>query len=487
MKREDVLIVLAAAAGVALYAWAGGGGFPLDDAWIHQTYARSLAERGEWAFVPGEPSGGSTSPLWTALVALGYTLGVPYALWTYALGALCLALAGVLAARLAARLFPGLARVGLWAGLAVVLEWHLVWAAASGMETVLFAALSVGVVLAAQREASLRAGLAVGVLGGLLTLARPEGVGLVGLAAIFVFGAHAAARRPLVMWAGGAAAGWALGAAPGLLLNLSLTGSLLPNTASAKQAEYAALLALPYPQRFAAVGMQLFTGVMLPLLPGLVGSVLSKAGERGRALLPLGWAAALVALYAARLPVNYQYGRYVMPALPHLVVLGVGGTLLLLRAGRRRMWRRVLARTLAGTAALTLLIFWASGVSFYRRDVRFIQTEMVAAARYLAREVPPEALLAVHDIGAVGYFAPRPILDLAGLVTPEVVPVIRDGEALLALMEARGADYLMTFPDWSDAYRRMVADPRVQKVHQVAGTSPGESMTIYRLIWEKKD
>ncbi len=28
-------------------------GFPLDDAWIHQTYARNLALHGEWAFLPG--------------------------------------------------------------------------------------------------------------------------------------------------------------------------------------------------------------------------------------------------------------------------------------------------------------------------------------------------------------------------------------------------------------------------------------------------
>src|SRR5512138_2254022 len=39
-------------------------GYPLDDAWIHQTYARNLALHGEWAFIPGRPSAGSTSPLW---------------------------------------------------------------------------------------------------------------------------------------------------------------------------------------------------------------------------------------------------------------------------------------------------------------------------------------------------------------------------------------------------------------------------------------
>jgi hypothetical protein len=41
-------------------------GFPLDDSWIHLTYARNLALRGEWAFLPGVPSAGSTAPLWSS-------------------------------------------------------------------------------------------------------------------------------------------------------------------------------------------------------------------------------------------------------------------------------------------------------------------------------------------------------------------------------------------------------------------------------------
>ena len=71
-RWRDAAIGLLALAGVALYVAASSiiheVGFPLDDSWIHQTYARNLAERGEWAFVPGEPSVASTSPLYTCLL-----------------------------------------------------------------------------------------------------------------------------------------------------------------------------------------------------------------------------------------------------------------------------------------------------------------------------------------------------------------------------------------------------------------------------------
>ena len=55
-------------------------GFPLDDSWIHLTYARNFAEHGEWAFRLGERSAGSTSPLWTFLLSIGFFVRLaPYA------------------------------------------------------------------------------------------------------------------------------------------------------------------------------------------------------------------------------------------------------------------------------------------------------------------------------------------------------------------------------------------------------------------------
>src|ERR687891_2362011 len=72
-------------------------GFPLDDAWIHLTYARNVAEHGEWAFRLGERSAGSTAPLWTVLLSIGFLLGLAPYIWTYFLGWVVLTLLGILA------------------------------------------------------------------------------------------------------------------------------------------------------------------------------------------------------------------------------------------------------------------------------------------------------------------------------------------------------------------------------------------------------
>src|SRR5262245_3603559 len=91
----------------------GAAGFPLDDAWIHQTYARNLGTRGEFAFIPGQPSAGSTSLLWTGLLAIGYTLRVEPQVWAYGLGVALLGLNAWLVYRLVQRWWPNAARASL--------------------------------------------------------------------------------------------------------------------------------------------------------------------------------------------------------------------------------------------------------------------------------------------------------------------------------------------------------------------------------------
>ncbi len=498
---RDAAIVLAAFLGVMAYVVGAGvmgeAGYPLDDAWIHQTYARSLAQTGQWAFVPDVPSAGSTSPFYTLLLSFGYRLGAAPLLWTTLLGAITLAVTGLMAARMAERLTPDARHIGWWAGLATVLAWHLIWAAASGMETALFAALTLALIALAWREldachrtqpAILGRGMMLGLLGAVAMLTRPEGVGLVGLIGLLMWAVRPQGSwRGALLWSAGVVLGWLIGFVPYALLNLSLGGDILPNTASAKQAENAILLEISYPGRLLNLLFPLSAGGQLALIPGVV-AMIAAVVRRGRQalllLLPVLWGGALIALYAARLPAPYQHGRYVIPALPFFLLYGVAGTALIVRRGASSMGGRVVGRALALTALILFLLFWPVGLQQFARDVQIIQSEMVAAALWVADHLPPDDLLAVHDIGALGYFAPRPILDLAGLVSPEVIPIIRDPDALWALMEARDVRYLMALPDQIPGQNP--ADPRL--CHRVFITdgewsqaAGGANMAVYTL------
>src|SRR5690606_6927715 len=93
-QRDLLIIALAVILIAVIYLLASqftyAIGFPLDDSWIHQTYARNLAQNGEWAFRPGIPSAGSTAPLWSALLAIGFLLHLSPYIWTFALGVITL-------------------------------------------------------------------------------------------------------------------------------------------------------------------------------------------------------------------------------------------------------------------------------------------------------------------------------------------------------------------------------------------------------------
>jgi hypothetical protein len=527
MNRRLVLLIGACVVGMGLFLGVtavatGKLGFPLDDAWIHQTYARNLARDGRFEFVPGLPSAGSTSPLWTLLLTIGYLLNIPYLLWTYLLGGLSLlwlAWASMQAWRL---LWPAFAQKDWLAGLFIVFTWPLLWAAVSGMETLLFAALGMQVVglylgqvasgewqvasgqvgsgqvasgqvgkwasgqvaseespnlpisqspnlpisqspnLLISQSPNLPSLISLGFLSGLLILARPDGVVLlilvlVGLA--LAAGSWKERGKRVIVVVGTAV----LPLLPYFLFNYRSNGSLWPNTMDAKQVEYAVLLARPIFQRLAqllylslggpASGWRGMSSPHLLLLPGIIVAgwwalKTDWATRRLYATLPLLWAGGHVLLYAWKLPVTYQHGRYLIAIMPIWLLYGLAGWLMLLfaREGGRGLW---LAQKVAQFAyAFVLLFFLLQGAVAYATDVAVIEGEMVAVAHWLAENTPEAGVIATHDIGAIGYFAERPLLDLAGLITPEIIPLLADETAVSEYVLASDADYLVTAPGW---------------------------------------
>lgn len=484
LRRRRIRLVVIASAAVlvsaafALPAWSAYGlGFPLDDAWIHQTYARNLVRLGEWSFVPGEPSAGSTSPLWTLLQAGGHATGVAPALWSAFLGAVLLALMGGLAADWWRSRSGGQAAIAALVGVLVVIEWHLVWAALSGMEILAFGTIVVGTLRLLDRSPV--SWVRVGATIGLGLWIRPDALSLLVPALwILVLSGESWSQR----WRAGA--GLAVGAValavPYLLLNLSLSGSVWPTTFYAKQTEYQILTNAPFPSRLAAQFIQPFIGVGAVLLPGLALWLAREIGDRSwTALAPLIWAGSFMAAYAIRLPVTYQHGRYAMPVIPVVLVLSCQGMIAWIRPAASGPIRRVLSRAWLLTVAATALVFGVLGGRALATDVAIIQTEMVRSARWIAANTEEDALVAGHDIGALGYFGGRSIIDLAGLVSPEVISFLRDESALATYLDRRGADYLMTFPGW---YPNLVqrGDLVFTTGGSLAPAAGGENMAVYR-------
>ena len=526
-KRDDLLVALAALPPLFLFVVserqiAGAVGFPLDDSWIHLHFARNLAEGAGFAYNPGRPVAGSTAPLWTLLLAAGAAVFGPSLATAKALGVGATLVAALLTRRAAAA-FGAPPGVALLAAVGLLWTGPIAWGALSGMEVSLAALLVAAALVAHARDrlvwSAAWAALAV--------LARPESLLLVPFLAL---------ARPLG-WGRALVFAGLTGAAvvPMVLFSLWTSGVPYPATAAAKVEggligwlgglrEPAALTWLLRPWSFFQEWIVWLwrTQWVLPLaiFPGLVVAWVRGGRALGMPALallahPLGMA--LLAPYRGP---AFQEGRYSIHLLPlAMVVLAAiarrpepgqrgPGPLLdhashrpaascdaapcpssaqKLRVSERsrpplaRLWAaRVAVVAYLAAAAVTLV----PAAERYGWAVQNINAMQVHLGRWVDANLPKSARIAVNDIGAIAYFSRREVIDLMGLVTPEILPYRRRGEpGVLRYVLETCPDHLIIFPAWFPqiASNTELLEPvyrvRLER-NEVAGAA---EMVVYRL------
>jgi hypothetical protein len=434
--------------------------FPMDDAYIHMVYAQNLAQQGRLAFgFAAEKGVGTSSILWVVLLAAGSRLGLSMPLVAKILGAGSLAVVGSCLFLLLRRIWgPIPSFVAAWLA---AFSGNMIWFALSGMETVLFVATGL-VSLLLYRE---RRWILLGVTLGVITLIRPEGLALAAaIVGVEILG-HRRLPRELLF---------------GLVLSLVIcgpwfayllwrTGHVLPTSALGKQftsavaAEYLMGQAgawswvsripglvyaggwIGYLLLFALGGMTLpaprialgsVAGVLdyslsvwaLPawlLVVGLLGRAWAAHGSprkwrlwiqdptRRPLMALLLWVALHNLAYLIFLPVPGTASRY--GAINHVVVW------LALAAGLFSFLRRPRLLVVLGCGLLALSV---AGISYwngvYDANLDHMVAVRIEAARYVHDTMPPDELCAGLDIGALRYFTGRPIVDLGGLVDPDI-------------------------------------------------------------------
>lgn len=480
-RRRRVWAVFAIAAlvsvgvylGAELYMLDGRLGFPLDDSFIHLVFARSLASGEGLAFQGSALVTGSTAPLWTGLLSLVFLLPGSPVLWAKLFGFAAHLASGIASFALARAL--GVGRVlAMAAGLVVLFTGWLAWSALGAMEVGLFATLSLIGMLAhlAERARPSRPPLSLGLFA-VAVLLRPEGLLLLCLAvldrflprrregdALVVSGSQGGVRRIL---GGLALAGLAL--VPVALFYRVVGGSWLPTTFATKMS-YGSGIGWPSRGYLTTVTGILFQAQPVAALLAPAGALVllrRLGGERDRGLLPALWLLGLPLAYgvlgAGRTVVG-NFGRYYFPLFPVLIVLAalairdLAETLpLRLSIGSRRVrWA-----PLAGAVLLAPSVFaWVQGAGRYTQSVLNVEDSDVRMARWIATNVSPDAVLAVNDIGAFGWYLDNRLVDLAGIATPEVHRYVRAALArgetthvgVLDFVRQIRPDYLVVFPEW---------------------------------------
>jgi hypothetical protein len=458
----------------------GALGFPLDDPWIHLKFARNMAHGWGLAFNEGEPVAGSSAPLWTVILAFFHlcTRSPVAMVWiAKLLGAGFLLAAGMFADRTVLLLTRN-RWAGLGAGLALVLLGPMDWAMVSGMEVTLAVFLAVAGIYCwveasePQARPSSRwwSGLPAWALFALAVYARPEAPLLAGFALVDLVVRRLAFGQKTPFWRGLLL--YFVLLVPYFALNLSLAHSLFPQTYVAKVGRVSlfAALASGDPTHLSGllfrVPFMYFGGfaehlwranpvLVLLALVGAVTAVRQVARGRGSLLIPLvallyAPALGMVAPYVA--PV-FQNGRYLGPPAAAVMLLSALG------AWRVWSWCGPFERRWVPTAIVALAGFNAIsvGMATARNTAQAessINRMQVAVGHWLNQYTPQDAVIACNDVGAIGYFADRHVLDLLGLVTPEVAtfrskqPLGDENLGALEFVLKKKPDYLAIFPDW---------------------------------------
>jgi hypothetical protein len=407
----------------------------LDDAYIHFQYARAIAEGHPFRYQAEAPiSTGATSVLWPLLLAPFYALGaraeaILWPAWVLsyvALAALSMeafSLTKPLAGRSAAR----------GAALLVLAFGGFAWCAASGMEVVPFAWLLAhaarrGAEWAETPEARTPAALAkVAIVAALCPLMRPEGaIVTVALGLLVALYPRREASRLEAAWC------FAGAVIPHALL-FALTGSPTSSTAQVKL-----LQASPY-----AVLPDAFlenTRVLLGILDGSAWSAeFVPQGGAAFALLGLvavAWRghttgrlarAGLVLTIALCMLAPCTYTTFLWNRLRYLWPFATGWLIGLacLTQILRELGSKIDARVGTWLSHVALGLF--AGVLGSRLD--FVLTDVAQSAsgidrqqatlgRWVAENLPKDAIVGVNDTGAVAYFGNRRTFDVVGLTTP---------------------------------------------------------------------
>lgn len=232
--------------------------------------------------------------------------------------------------------------------------------------------------------------------------------------------------------------------------NYSLSGNILPNTFYAKQIEYATELTQPIIKRMTEIFLVPLSGAGIFFFPGLILAILYGIKKRNAWLISsILWLLGYGLIYTIRLPLVYQHGRYLIPLIPIYYLVGLIGIQEIRISGKYESIKKYFsARVWIPAIILCALVFDVFGEMALIGDIKTINSLMVEPALWVHDHTDENAIVAVHDIGAMGYYGGRRLIDLAGLIQPELISMIRNEYEIQAYLLKGKADYLVSFTDW---------------------------------------
>ena len=474
---------------IALAAWVSTVNFwyAYDDAFITYRFARNFASGAGLVYNPGEWHLGTTAPLYALVLGILGRLAGPdtipffgalFSSLSMTLGGLALVAFGVQHRAPLAGVFAGM----FWVTNPMM---FVTWAGEMPVQMALI--LWGFVAYRAERPQIAAAILACA------ALTRPDGL----LAAAVVFGYDVVMRRR-ILWRA-----WLVFAAvvaPFAIATWVVYGSPLPGTLSAKLAQRDSGY---WPTYFGKGLRAWFKAFLLASVDGprfeffsidpgtlsfwVTVGVLAIAGYRFWAL-PLVWILLFVMIYRTMKVPFYHW--YAAPALVGLSIVTGAGLAALLSLARRVIPLKRAEGFVLVTAGAALVVL--AGYPYLRALPETSKEHpaigvYVAAGRWLHDHTPPNASVGYYEIGFLGYYSDRLIVDSLGLVDPSIPPHVAKQDLAWAFRERRPA-YILEKPGVG-ALNSFTGEPwfAAEYRERLVFTPPGDPNNHKVVLYERRD
>lgn len=517
-RRSVLLVILAflANAGLLLVREKQVTGdlwnFPVDDAWIHMTFARNLAFGLGFGVNPGEPVAASTSVVWALWLAFLHRAFAGFGMRAVVFavkgsGVLLAILAIVGAMRLLKRFISNDTDRAV-AGLLLITSYPLAWGALSGMEVALCAACAIWALeyqLSACGESPGPRDREISIAcWSLAFLARPENFLLVCLALLIFLVQE---RENRLRLAGRLLVIASLCVVPFVLFHAEIAGQPFPHTFTSKMTPRAlprAIVEMPAPEAVRAVAgsflEHLRVGVEFLFLENpfvgllyLAAPFLAWKTGAGRSVPPALFAGMIMAWVALPLLAvsvgvltgtmfyTVHHGRYIPQTILMAAFCGIAAFYRFWNASGRPRWI-VLPLLFSLVFALDRESELAGD---HARECDTIRRIHVSLGKWL-NALPKGLTVAINDIGGMAYFGGQRLIDLEGLASPETNSWRRQGRIDLFLERAR-PDLLIIFPGWFPeiASRPEKFRPIFIRTVEENITGGGNVKAVYRMPWSR--
>lgn len=437
--------------------------FPLDDPWIHLTFAKNLVQYFSFSYFKNEMvTAGSTSPLYTILVAIGFLFSNNEMLISYALGVLFFSLAAMSFYLLSVFEFDKDYLFALiCTGLFIIDKW-MVFISVSGMETTMF----IFILVLCSYFYKTRKAVPFAVMLGLIIWTRPDGVAFI-IAAIIdyiLIVIYSKSQSGLTLFSAKELKKIAL-IFIGILglyfiMNLLLSGSLLPNTYNAKLTYYSPEFRSRGDFLEYEVWEYFRSGSYALVVFGFIFSVLKlfydlKKKSYNPNTLYILFIFGLIFIYWLKLPYAHRFGRYMMPVIPFFLLVAVIGfrdfARLVNKFSQNPLFSKIVFYVLVGLTFILATKSFDENKDLYAYHSKYIYDRQVIAAKWLNQNTNEKDIIATHDVGAIGFYSGRKIVDVAGLVTPELINKINDEnyvDYMTKYLKENNVTYLAFLREW---------------------------------------